>query len=234
MRGAALFVACAASLAVGCGSNGDGQKTEGGLDGPRGTGGGLGRGGVIGTGGGPGAGGVTGTAGSMGTGGRGAGGALGTGGATGVDAGPARDTGRDGTATRREADGERGGAETLDVAIEAAGGDGATSLDLGELDTSTDKPGSETAAPGCAAAGGTCSPSRWEICPKRYEPIDQGTGHVDCPIDGWCCVPAPSSPCSDQGAGNCVVGDSCTGCWAPAPGTPACESGRVCCVDMCN
>lgn len=238
MRGAALFVACAGLLAVGCGSSG-GQKTDGGLDGPVGTGGkgaggAPGTGGAIGTGGGPGAGGVTGTAGSMGTGGRGAGGAPGTGGATGVDAGPARDTGSDGQATKLDADVDRGGVDTRDVAIEAAGSDGATSLDLGAIDTAVDEPGSETAAPGCVAAGGACSPSRWQICPAHYEPIDQGTGHLDCPGGGWCCVPAPSSPCSDQGAGNCVVGDTCTGCWAPAPNAPACESGRVCCIDMCN
>jgi hypothetical protein len=33
--------------------------------------------------------------------------------------------------------------------------------------------------------------------------------------------------------GNCVVGESCTGCWAPAPNALACETGRTCCVDNC-
>jgi hypothetical protein len=31
-----------------------------------------------------------------------------------------------------------------------------------------------------------------------------------------------------------VAGDSCTGCWDDAPGAPACETGRVCCIYMCN
>jgi hypothetical protein len=31
-----------------------------------------------------------------------------------------------------------------------------------------------------------------------------------------------------------VVGTSCSGCWSPASGTPACESGRVCCIDICD
>ena len=236
MRGAALVVACAALLAVGCGSSGGGHKRDGGVDGPvgtggKGTGGAPGTGGVVGTGGGPGAGGVSGAAGSMGTGGRGAGGALGTGGATSRDAGPARDT--DGPTTKLDAEVDRGVSDTRDVAIEAAGVDGATKLDLGSIDTANDTPDSETAAPACAAAGGSCTPRRWEICPAHYEPIGEGTGHLDCPGEGWCCVPAPSSPCSDEGLGNCVVGDACTGCWAPAPNAPACETGRTCCIDNC-
>jgi hypothetical protein len=124
--------------------------------------------------------------------------------------------------------------DTRDVAIEAVGIDGMIAIDLGTIDTAIDKPGTETAPPACAAAGGSCSPFRWQTCPKHYEPSDQGTGHLDCPNTGWCCVPAPSSPCSDNGAGNCVVGNACTGCWFSAPNTPACETGRVCCVDMCN
>jgi hypothetical protein len=239
MRETTIACACAALFAIGCGSSGGSKKTDGGLGGAVGTGGQgvggvMGTGGFVGAGGGSGLGGIPGTNGFVGTGGGpGAGDVPGTGGATGVDAGPAQDTGIDGTATRPEADGDRGSADTRDVAIEPVAIDGATSLDVGAVDSTIDQPSSEAATPACVAAGGTCSPARYEICPAHYEPIDQGTGHLDCPNNGWCCAPAPPSPCSDQDVGNCVVGDTCTGCWAPAPSTPACESGRICCVDNC-
>jgi hypothetical protein len=181
-----------------------------------GAGGATGTGGVSGSGGlggGSGTGGLVGRGGAVGTGGCPcAGGAVGTGGATHTDGGSV-DAGRDGPASRLDG-------EAQDVAI---GNDGAQDL-----------PGVEAAAlPTCGAAGGVCSTYRWVLCPAHYEPVGLGDGHLDCRSDGWCCVPAPPSPCSDESAGNCVPGDTCTRCWRAAPGAPACETGRVCCVDNC-
>jgi hypothetical protein len=105
-----------------------------------------------------------------------------------------------------------------------------------DVEPDSDADGAETTPPACAAAGGFCSEARWILCPVHFEPVG-GDGHLDCGsggADGWCCVPAPPSECSDRGAGNCVPGTTCTGCWAPAPGTPACEAGRVCCIDVCD
>jgi len=89
----------------------------------------------------------------------------------------------------------------------------------------------------CASAGGFCTEVRWEICPAGYEPIDPDP-HRDCPgegegVIGWCCVVAPYSTCTASGAGNCVVGTTCTSCWGPVTGY-TCESGRVCCRDICG
>jgi hypothetical protein len=187
------------------------------LGGAIGTGGEIGTGGVLGTGGGTTAGSASGIGGMLGSGG-------GVGGATPPEAGP-RDTGSDVPAVALDADVRDVPAVELDAGVRDA------PLETPRDDGAIDLPGSETSA--CTAAGGFCSPSRWQICPAYREPIGQGDGHLDCRNNGWCCVPAPSSPCSDQGAGNCVVGDACTGCWHAAPNTPACETGRVCCVDNC-
>jgi hypothetical protein len=116
-----------------------------------------------------------------------------------------------------------------DVPVEAEAEAGA--------DADADADGGDVTPPNCAALGGTCTDARWSICAAHFEPA-AGDGHQDCSgstgMGGWCCVPAPASACSDSGAGNCVEGTSCTGCWFPAEGTPACEAGRVCCVDYCD
>ncbi|MFH1130225.1 MAG: hypothetical protein V1754_02755 [Pseudomonadota bacterium] len=90
--------------------------------------------------------------------------------------------------------------------------------------------------PGCKAAGGTCTEARWVICGVGLEPVDPDP-HRDCgsgsSIAGWCCVPAPTSTCSSDPGGNCVVGTACTGCWGTVAGL-TCEAGRVCCSDICD
>jgi hypothetical protein len=96
----------------------------------------------------------------------------------------------------------------------------------------------DTATSACGAAGGTCTDSRWNLCPVGTEPIDPDP-HQDCGsgtgTDGWCCVDAPASTCSDAAGVNCVVGTECIGCWGPAENTSlTCEAGRVCCTDICD
>jgi hypothetical protein len=115
-----------------------------------------------------------------------------------------------------------------------AGSDGTATLDMGGTDVAIDKAG-DVPPPACAAAGGFCTENvNYAICPTHYEPVE-GDGHLDCGVSGLCCVPAPSSPCSDSSAtSNCLVGTSCTGCWIEAPGAPACEAGRICCYMNCN
>jgi hypothetical protein len=244
---------CVGTLGPGCSdSSGNGQdgaapaRQDGGsaggaigTGGTPGTGGTIGRGGAPGTGGAAGRIGTSGAGGAPGTGGTGnAGGSTGAGGTSGVDGGPRFEASIDAPPTKLDSSADqRLVADLRDVPMPMdTGVDSRELLDTGGTDIAIDKAGSdgEVAAPACVAAGGTCSPSRWSICPAHYEPIGEGTGHLDCTSAGWCCVPAPSSPCSDTGAGNCVVGDTCTGCWGEAPGAPACEAGRICCVDMCD
>lgn len=90
--------------------------------------------------------------------------------------------------------------------------------------------------PECAAVSGICTDTRWELCPSGMEPVDPDPNQ-DCPGDGgtqgWCCVDAPPSTCSDDSSGNCIVGSTCEGCWADVPGYD-CEDGRVCCQDICD
>lgn len=234
---------CAGLLMPACGSSGSKNDGPGGLGQDAGAGGRVSTGGAIGTGG-LGLGGAVGTGGksqaggAVGTGGASAsGGAVGTGGAAILDAG--RDGQVDGPPAELDASLDQNpGSDTRDVPLERdAAIDGtAASIDTGNLDGGTAKveAGADSTPAACAAAGGFCSRNRWSICPAHYEPAAEGTGHLDCPSSGWCCVPAPSSPCSDQGTGNCVVGTSCSGCWSSAPGAPSCENGRVCCVDICD
>lgn len=126
--------------------------------------------------------------------------------------------------------GDGGADATADAAVDT-GGD-ATS------DTVLDVPPPDTGVPissACAAAGGAlCTAQRWTICPKGFEPIATGDGHLGCATGGWCCVAAPSSTCSWSGRGNCVPG-VCTGCWSKvADPALTCESGRSCCEDLCD
>jgi len=97
--------------------------------------------------------------------------------------------------------------------------------------------GGAGSSPLCDAVLGICTPVRWELCPAGLEPVDPDP-HKDCPgasesIQGWCCVDAPPSSCSDDSTGDCVVGSSCKDCYGPLPGY-SCEQGRVCCVDICG
>jgi hypothetical protein len=84
----------------------------------------------------------------------------------------------------------------------------------------------------CVAAGGTCTMWRWNLCPVGTEPIDPDP-HRDCG-GGWCCVAAPASSCSMHEGSNCVAGATCTGCWHAEGTGLTCETGRVCCVDICD
>lgn len=90
--------------------------------------------------------------------------------------------------------------------------------------------------PECAAVSGICTDARWMLCPSGMEPVDPDPNQ-DCPGDGgtqgWCCVDAPPSTCSDDSSGNCIVGSTCDGCWADVPNYD-CEYGRVCCQDICD
>jgi hypothetical protein len=90
----------------------------------------------------------------------------------------------------------------------------------------------------CAEIGGVCTLSRWTRCPAGTEPYSASSNQLGCEAysQGWCCIDAPPSPCADNvNGGMCVPGDRCTGCFA-AHSDPAmtCESGRVCCVDICD
>ncbi len=90
----------------------------------------------------------------------------------------------------------------------------------------------------CAESGGVCTQARWTRCPLGTEPYSLSSNQLGCEAyaNAWCCVEAPPSPCADEpGGGMCVPGAACTGCFAAHP-DPAmtCESGRVCCVDMCD
>lgn len=231
-------LACTGLLMPACGSSDSKNDGSSGLKQDAVSGGRSGTGGSNGTGGvGAGAtGGATGGGGALQSGGgSGTGGASATGGAGGAkttDAGVPLD----GPAARLDAGLDQSpGSDTRDAPIEPdAGVDGvAASMDTGNLDSASKAEASVT-PPACSAVGGFCSPNRWSTCPAHYEPASDESGHLDCPVEGWCCVAAPASACSDQGKGNCVVGTSCKGCWSSAPGTPACESGRVCCVDVCD
>jgi len=92
---------------------------------------------------------------------------------------------------------------------------------------------------GCAAAGGVqCTVMSWEQCPRGTEPVVTGGGKEDCQNSGWCCQTAPASPCSQSGSyAMCMVG-TCSGCWMDYTNTDggvlSCETGRSCCIDICD
>jgi hypothetical protein len=81
----------------------------------------------------------------------------------------------------------------------------------------------------CASAGGQCSNTL--LCPVNTEPVYPDP-HRDCGpqpgMGGYCCVAAPSTPCSASGVANCALGAACSGEWG-LPLNEACEPGRVCC-----
>jgi hypothetical protein len=88
----------------------------------------------------------------------------------------------------------------------------------------------------CSDFEGFCSGGSDLLCPWGYEPIERRP-HGNCLNDGWCCVVAPYSECTDSGEANCFDGTTCTGvdgCLGDPPTAYACEEGRVCCVDVCG
>jgi hypothetical protein len=88
--------------------------------------------------------------------------------------------------------------------------------------------GSET----CADHGGTCTDQPFMICPVGLEPYADDK-KLDC--GGHCCVAAPDSTCTQVEGFNCLEG-ACDieDCWAPVDGPVTCESGRSCCMWVCN
>ena len=94
----------------------------------------------------------------------------------------------------------------------------------------------------CSDWGGVCTANRWSTCPRGMEIRSlEDQGGCENNWDGWCCVDAPPSSCSDVGPGVCVPGE-CKGCFAPVSDPefrlpkpyPTCEAGRSCCLDLCD
>ena len=117
--------------------------------------------------------------------------------------------------------------------------DAASGTDASGTDAAKDAPTVTEGGPpsDCVAHGGEiCTDARWMLCPFGYEPVSQ-TEHYGCGFsDGWCCKPAPASPCTQSGTGNCI--DSCgsissSGCWIISVSL-GCETGKVCCADGCD
>lgn len=88
----------------------------------------------------------------------------------------------------------------------------------------------------CNDFGGFCSGGSDMLCPWGYEPLERRP-HGNCAHDGWCCIVAPYSECTDSGAANCFDGTDCSGvdgCLGDSPTPYECEPDRVCCVDICG
>ncbi|MBL8717119.1 MAG: hypothetical protein JNL79_14045 [Myxococcales bacterium] len=102
------------------------------------------------------------------------------------------------------------------------------------VDASIPDTGVATSA-ACSAAGGVlCTAFRWNICPAGFEPVSS-TDHLGCgTAGGWCCRPAPPSPCAASGLGNCLP--TCPlDCWQPVTDTTlTCDGARKCCRDVCK
>lgn len=93
--------------------------------------------------------------------------------------------------------------------------------------------GDALAFPLCAAAGGGCTIERWDICPAGFAPATPNAS-LDCG-NGYCCVPAPTSTCTQDPGTNCLPGKQCPGCWgAPTDTTLTCPSDQVCCAYICD
>jgi hypothetical protein len=89
----------------------------------------------------------------------------------------------------------------------------------------------------CSAAGGVfCTRMPGEQCPGGSEVAGGADPSLGC-SGGWCCVPAPASPCSSAGMGTCIP-NTCGGCYRPLTtpdgGVLDCEQGRVCCINICD
>ena len=88
----------------------------------------------------------------------------------------------------------------------------------------------------CDRAAGFCSGGSELLCPWGYEPLETRP-HRNCANDGWCCIVAPYSECTDSSEANCFAGTSCSGvdgCLGDPTTAYTCETGRVCCVDICG
>jgi len=88
----------------------------------------------------------------------------------------------------------------------------------------------------CLGQGGFCSGGSELLCPWGYEPVGHRP-HRGCASDGWCCIVAPYSECTDSGEANCFEGTTCTGvdgCLGDPTTAYTCETDRVCCVDVCG
>ncbi len=100
-------------------------------------------------------------------------------------------------------------------------------------------PWCEAPATNCDEVGGVCTGTRWEMCPPGTEPYDDpfGEPELGCGMmgDGYCCVKAPPSSCSEQEGVMCLSGDTCEGCFSePFDNSLTCQPGRVCCQYICN
>lgn len=87
----------------------------------------------------------------------------------------------------------------------------------------------------CSAAGGLlCTDFRWTICPKGFEPVSSADHFACGTAGGWCCRPAPVSPCAASGIGNCIP--TCPlDCWQPVTDTAlTCDGTKKCCRDVCK
>ncbi len=88
----------------------------------------------------------------------------------------------------------------------------------------------------CTTQGGFCSGGISLPCPAGYEPLS-ASAHRHCDANGWCCIPAAYSPCSESGTGNCMPAVSCAmaedGCWTDPAAPLECEAYRVCCENAC-
>lgn len=107
-------------------------------------------------------------------------------------------------------------------------------VDAGKPDVSVPETGTALTSE-CSAAGGVlCTNFRWNICPAGFEPVSS-TDHYACgTAGGWCCRPAPASPCASSGLGNCLP--SCPlDCWQPVTDTTlTCDGTKKCCRDVCK
>lgn len=123
--------------------------------------------------------------------------------------------------------------DAFDAIPAEVGGDTATKPDV-VADVSLPDTGTPLSA-ACAAAGGSfCTSFRWNICPAGFEPVSS-TDHYACgTASGWCCRPAPASPCAASGQGNCLA--TCPiDCWQPVTDTTlTCDGARKCCRDTCK
>lgn len=107
-------------------------------------------------------------------------------------------------------------------------------IDTGKPDVSVPETGTALTTE-CSAAGGVlCTNFRWNICPAGFEPVSS-TDHYACgTAGGWCCRPAPASPCASSGLGNCLP--TCPiDCWQPVTDTTlTCDGTKKCCRDVCK
>ncbi len=95
-----------------------------------------------------------------------------------------------------------------------------------------------SSSPQCRGQGGFCSGGSAILCPWGYEPLRSSDPVRRCDYDGWCCIVAAYSECTDSGTASCFFATACSGvlggCLIDATPAMDCETGRVCCVDSCG